>query len=345
MTTASPPIHTFQDLLDALEREPRLQAEMRRHILDQEFLQLPSIVRELAQGQAELRQAVAENTAAIAQNTVAIAQNSRDIADLKEVVAQNSRDIADLKEVVAQNSRDIAELKEVVAQNSRDIAELKEAVAQNSRDIAELKEAVARNTAAIAQNSRDIAELKEAVAQNTAAIAQNSRDIAELSKIVARLADNVASISGKVDNLNGTRYEQAVADVAPRFARRIFGMADASVSHRSWKHGAVVQQAVVSDRLTDREAMDLLNVDVVISGQLADGVTAHVVGEISITVQENDIRRAAQRAQLLKTTLTDDTAVVHSVAFGNAIEDDAVTVAERIGVQTIVVPDYGVDSD
>ena len=160
---------------------------------------------------------------------------------------------------------------------------------------------------------------------------------------MSRLSDNVASISGKVDNLNGTRYEQAVAGVAPRFVRRIFGMADAAVSHRSWQHGSIVQQAVISDRLTDREARDLLNVDVVLSGQLADGVSVHVVGEISLTVQEKDVRRAAQRAQLLKATLDDDTAVVHPVAFGNAIGDDAATVAGRIGVHTIVIPDY--DSD
>ena len=216
-------------------------------------------------------------------------------------------------------------------------------MAQNSRDIAELKEAVAQNTAAIAQNSRDIAELREAVAQNSRDIAQNSRDIAELSKTVSRLSDNVASISGKVDNLNGTRYEQAVAGVAPRFVRRIFDMADAAVSHRSWQHGAIVQQAVISDRLTDREARDLLNVDVVLSDQLADGVSVHVVGEISLTVQEKDVRRAAQRAQLLKATLDDDAAVVHPVAFGNAIADDAATVAGRIGVHTIVVPDYESD--
>lgn len=239
MTTASPPIHTFQDLLDALEQDPRLQVEMRRHILDQEFLQLPSIVRELAQGQSELRQAVAENTAAIAQNT---------------------------------------------------------------------------------------------------------RDIAKLSKNVARLADSLARISGKVDNLNGSRYEQVVADVAPRFVRRAFGMVNAVVQHRGWKHGALLQQVADSDRLTDREAVDLLNVDVVISGQLADGVAVYVVGEISLTVQERDIIRVAQRARLLKTALDDDTAVVHAAAFGDGIGDDAAVMASGAGVHTIVVPDYGGDS-
>ena len=365
MTTISPPIDTFQDILDALAREPRLQDAMRQHVLDREFQQLPAIVRELAQGQTELQRMVAQNTAAIARNTEAIAQNSRDIAELRETVAQNSRDIAELRETVAQNSRDIAELRETVAQNSRDIAELRETVAQNSRDIAELREAVARNTEAIAQNSRDIAELREAVARNTEAIAQNSRDIAELrgvvaqnsrdiadnsqylielSKVVARLAENYASMSGKVDNLNGTRYEQQVANIASRYVRRALGLTDAKVSHRGWRHGDLMEQVANSERLTDPEAEDLVNVDVIISGQLADGAASHAVGEISLTIQERDVHRAHRRAQLVQTALG-DAAVVHSVVFGDTFEDDAVAVAERIGVHTIVARDYGAQSD
>ena len=38
MTT---PIATFEDILAALENNPRLQAALRQHVLDQEFLQLP----------------------------------------------------------------------------------------------------------------------------------------------------------------------------------------------------------------------------------------------------------------------------------------------------------------
>ena len=386
MTTISPPIDTFQDILDALAREPRLQDAMRQHVLDREFQQLPAIVRELAQGQTELQRMVAQNTAAIARNTEAIArnteaiaQNSRDIAELREIVAQNSRDIAELREAVArnteaiaqnsrdiaelreavarnteaiaQNSRDIAELREAVAQNSRDIAELREIVAQNSRDIADLKEAVARNTEAIAQNSRDIAELREAVAQNSRDIAANTKSIADnsqylidLSKVVARLAENYASMSGKVDNLNGTRYEQQVANIASRYVRRALGLTDAKVSHRGWRHGDLMEQVANSERLTDPEAEDLVNVDVIISGQLADGAASHAVGEISLTIQERDVRRAHRRAQLVQTALG-DAAVVHSVTFGDTFEDDAVALAQSIGVHTIVARDYGAESD
>lgn len=61
MTTPTP-IATFEDILAAMENNPRLQAAMRQHILDQEFLQLPAIVRELQQTVQELQQSIAQLT-------------------------------------------------------------------------------------------------------------------------------------------------------------------------------------------------------------------------------------------------------------------------------------------
>ena len=61
MTTPTP-IETFEDILAAMENNPRLQAALRQHVLDQEFLQLPAIVRELQQAVQELQQSIAQLT-------------------------------------------------------------------------------------------------------------------------------------------------------------------------------------------------------------------------------------------------------------------------------------------
>jgi hypothetical protein len=50
------PIATFEDILAGMENNPSLRAAMRQHVLDQEFLQLPAIVRELQQTVARLAQ-------------------------------------------------------------------------------------------------------------------------------------------------------------------------------------------------------------------------------------------------------------------------------------------------
>lgn len=63
MTTPIP-ITTFDDILAAMEQNPKLQAAMRQHILDQEFLQLPALVRELQQAIADLTRLVHDYIAA-----------------------------------------------------------------------------------------------------------------------------------------------------------------------------------------------------------------------------------------------------------------------------------------
>ena len=53
-------INTFQDILDALEQDPALREQLRRHILTDELLQLPAAVHELRANVAGLRTDVAE---------------------------------------------------------------------------------------------------------------------------------------------------------------------------------------------------------------------------------------------------------------------------------------------
>ena len=52
MTT---PINTFEEILEALERDPVLKEALRRHILTDELLQMPSGSRESRQTSAPSR--------------------------------------------------------------------------------------------------------------------------------------------------------------------------------------------------------------------------------------------------------------------------------------------------
>ena len=51
-------IDDFQDLLRLLEQRPEWRADLRRHVLTEELLALPALVRELADGQAALTRQV-----------------------------------------------------------------------------------------------------------------------------------------------------------------------------------------------------------------------------------------------------------------------------------------------
>ena len=51
MTT---PINTFQDIIDALERDPALKLQIRQHIITEELLQLPAVIGQPEEGDPPL---------------------------------------------------------------------------------------------------------------------------------------------------------------------------------------------------------------------------------------------------------------------------------------------------
>ena len=97
MTT---PIATFEEILAAMENNPRLQAAMRQHVLDQEFLQLPAIVRELHQAVAQLIQLVHDyitvTDARLGRIETRLDKIEGDIAEIKDQQATMSSQIANL---------------------------------------------------------------------------------------------------------------------------------------------------------------------------------------------------------------------------------------------------------
>ena len=116
MTAANTPIATFQDILDAMARNPELEAEMRRHLQDEELRNLPQTVARLAQSLEELTAIV----------TAMVERQDRmeaDIAELKNGQTRMEADIAELK-----NGH--AELKDGQARMQADIAELKDGQAE-----------------------------------------------------------------------------------------------------------------------------------------------------------------------------------------------------------------------
>ena len=105
MTAANTQIATFQDILDAMSQNPELEAEMRRHLQDEELRNLPQTVARLAQSLEELTAIV----------TAMVERQDRmeaDIAELKDGQTRMEADIAELKDGQTRMEADIAELKD-----------------------------------------------------------------------------------------------------------------------------------------------------------------------------------------------------------------------------------------
>ena len=75
-------VDDFQDLLRLLEQRPDWQAELRRHVLTNELLELPALVRQLIEAQARTEQQLAALTARVDQLAEAQARTAEQLATL-----------------------------------------------------------------------------------------------------------------------------------------------------------------------------------------------------------------------------------------------------------------------
>ena len=274
MTTTTA-INSFQDILDALEQNPEYRDAMRRLILDEEFLQLPAIVRELQETVADLARTVREYMAATN------ARLDRLEAGQEELRAGQDELRAGQEELRGGQN----EIRERQARMEDDITELKAGQTRMEDDITELKAGQARMEG-------DIAEL-----QTGQALMQ--KDIAELKAGQNRM-------QGQLNNLSGTDYERRVARFIRRYAIRRLNLYNAALLYSVTlpDNNAIPEMldaAVANGVITNDVADELTEVDLVVSGNLgaADGEFVYVAAEVSITVFEDDVDRAKERAAIL----------------------------------------------
>ena len=348
-SAANPPIATFKDILDAMEQRPELLEAMRQHIVGQELMQLPGVVRELAQ---DLREFITAANARferiesdIADLKAGQARMQADIVELKANQAQMQADIADLKANQAQMQADIAELKANQAQMQADIAELKANQAQMQADIAELKAGQARLESDVAELKAGQARLESDVAELKAGQARLESDVAELKAGQARLESDVAelkseqsSMRGTLGRLLGSDYERKATNRIIRLAMRRLRMPNPVVIHASAlpdKTGIyrMVDQAVIDGRITGEQGDDLDEADIILHDR---GANLYALVEVSVTLDADDAIWARRRADILASAAQ---APVTAAVVGSQALDECQAAARPLNVSILLLPD------
>jgi len=230
--TMTTPIETFEDILAAMENNPRLQAAMRQHVLDQEFLQLPAIVRELQRAVTQLTQLV--------HNYIATTD-----ARLEQMEIRLEQVEARMEQVDTRLEQVEIRLEQVEARLDR------------------------------------------------------------LETGQAQLAAGQARLEGNVNRLIGSDYERKAARRASRLANRYLGIADMRVIYAvtmpdNNRLPEILDDAINAGLINASEADELEEVDIVMHSP-----SEYAVAEVSVTVDENDVRRAQDRAQLLSKAITE----------------------------------------
>ena len=156
-------------------------------------------------------------------------------------------------------------------------------------------------------------------------------DVATVKEDVSRMDGTLTRMGGDVRRLAGNEYESHVATYVHRFLSRNSGI-NASVFSTQRDKSALTglldeaeKQGVIEAEETD----ELDKADLILT---TDGPTDYILAEVSITIQQDDIDRAVERARLFaKATAR----TVAPVAIG-ARED---TDLQREHVQIILIPE------
>lgn len=258
-------VEDFQSLIRLLGEHPEWRAELRRHVLSEELLELPDIVRRLAEAQARTEHALLQ---------------------LGDRVDGLGRRLEELALAQAQSERRIGELAEAQGRTELALAQLAARVDALAERIDRVEGQIGQLTARIDALTIRLDALTERMERVEAQLAQVVTALQELAEADRRLAARVDHSIGPVLEL---RYERRASSILGRLLRRV----------RASAPGEVVDQLL--ERLGPIEVDEILDADLIVRGQLRQGEPREVwiLVEVSATVDRHDVERAVRRARYL----------------------------------------------
>ena len=293
------PIDTFQDILDAMSRHPGLEAEMRRHLQDEDLRKLPATV-------------------------VALAETVQNLADFVQAMAERQERLeSDNVELKAGQAR----LEAGQERHDAVLAELKAGQAK-------LEAGQARLEAGQERHDADIAELKAGQVRLEAGQERHDSVLAELKAGQARLEGLVGQLTGAnyERHVDKKLYQGAKWRLGIHEARRWYGPTRPNGELLMDR----LYEAAAQGAISDAELESAENIDLIIAGQDGAGQDLYAAVEASVTVDRRDVERVLERSVIIARALS---ANVIPVVAGAMILNEARVYAEAQQVTIAVVPE------
>ena len=199
------------------------------------------------------------------------------VSELADAQARTESKVSELADAQARTEAKVSELADAQARTEAKVSELADAQARTEAKVSELADAQVRTEAKMTELSAGQSRLDTAFA----GLAEAQRS---LTSTVERLSTRTDSIGGWAFEL---RFRERFAGYLGRFLRR----------SRILRNDEVIDS--IESRVEPDEADDLMRADVIASGQV-DGQPTHVVVEVSVTGDREDIERAERRAGILR---------------------------------------------
>ena len=216
-------------------------------------------------------------------------------------------------------------------------------VAQTQQEFSDIKARLGRLEDVVAGQQVAIGGLLEAVAQLQEAVAQLQAAVAQLQAAVTRLEGTVARMDGRIGRLEGVDYERHVSRtfmgvLSSALGRLRRGRLLHSVAYgTTTEFSDLMEDLLDADKISEDQWHEILLSDAVVRG-VKNGETVYAVAEISLTVHQRDIDRAAERAAMVQQATG---VAAYPVVVGASVPPPQMAQASEKGVTAIIVRQPG----
>ena len=206
-------------------------------------------------------------------------------------VAQLAEGQADLTVAQARTGAQVAELTQAQARTETQVAELTLAQTRTEAQVAELTQAQTRTEAQVAELAQAQTRTEAQVVKLTLAQTRTEVQLAALTQVTQSLVVEGGRQATRLDAVLGRTFEMQFRDRLTSYLGRLM------------RRGKLLRNDEVLESIEQAvdagEADEVLRADAIATGVI-DGVASHVVVEVSITCDTDDIDRAARRAGILQ---------------------------------------------
>ena len=324
MTTPS----RINEILREMEQDPDLAQVLRDNVLGQEISMLPAAVAQnqgliirLMERQVELAGAVSGVLDAVVsamtqagENTARVLEDhGRRIEGLESAMAELREESQRTRESLGQVLTDVKQLQDDMTQARGDIKQLQTTSDELRSDVKSLRGDVVNLQGDVKTLQSDVKGLQSDVKglQNDVKTLQGDvkgiqGDVKNIQGDVINLQGDVRRIDGRLDRGFGTNYEARVCQNVRSILGQQAGVRNARVLkgpglRNDPEFDMQVENAETSGAITEDESDELLLLDMIISGTRTGTRERVYAGiEVSITANDDDVNRAADRAEMLR---------------------------------------------
>lgn len=224
-----------------------------------------------------------------------------------------------LEEDLAKLAATVQQLVANQAQMQRALQELAEAQARTEARVEELAQAQARTEARVEELAQAQRRTEARVEELAQAQKRTEEALQQLAQRVETLAVQLGEVRGQVLEI---RFQQRAPAYLGRLLRRVRVLPAERLAE-------LLDEAVDAGRISLEERHAVLLADAVVQGIGVDGSPVSLVVEVSAVVDEHDLARAVERAEILGKALA--TRAQAAVA-GQEISEPTLLLARRLGV-------------